>query len=145
MIDNLKLAISQKDIGKAREILKDELLEKNYPNETFKEALDLASNYEIFDAHDNEVLSDNPDEWTLEYFNKLKFDLESNFSKERFVKAYYVSRKIKNLIVEDESESSTDVKKKFKNLLVVLETTAAVVGTVTIGAGIYFLTKKLRK
>ncbi len=144
MIDNLKLAISEKDVEKAREILKEELLEKNYPHEIFRDALELASDYDVFDEHDKENLSENPKEWTPEYLEKLKNGLNSNFSKERFMKAYYVSKKIYNSANEEECTSLITLNKKCKDFLFMIEAGAAVVGAVTIGAGLYLLNKKLK-
>ena len=145
MIDNLKLAISEKDIAKARKILKDELLEKNYPHEIFKDALEFASDYGVFEDHDNEILSDDPKEWTPEYLQQLKNGLNTNFSKERFIKAYYVSRKINNAANEKECTSLIQINKKCINFLRVVEAGAAITGVLAAGAGLYFLRKKLKK
>lgn len=145
MIDNLKLAISEKDIQKAREILKSELLEKNYPHEIFRDALDLASDYNVFAEHDNENFIDDPEKWTKEYLLKLKNDLNSNFSKERFVKAYYVSKKMAGKEEKKDKELLITINKRCKNFLFMIETGAAVIGAVTVGAGIYYLRKKIKK
>lgn len=145
MIDNLKLAISEKDIERAREILKGELLEKNYPHEIFRDALDLASDYNVFDEHDNENLIDDSEKWTDDYLIKLKNDLNSNFSKERFVKAYYVYKNIAGKDKKEDKELLITINKKCKNFLLMMETGAAIIGAVTVGTGIYYLTKKLKK
>lgn len=145
MIDNLKLAISENDIVKARKILKDELLDKNYPHEIFKDALELASDYNIFEEHDNEILSEEPKEWTPEYLQKLKDGLNINFSKERFVKAYYISRKINNSANEKECTSLIKVNKKCRDFLHIVEVGAAITGTLVIGTGLFLLRKKIRK
>ena len=145
MIDNLKLAISEKDIQKAREIVKSELLEKNYPHEIFRDALDLASDYNVFAEHDNENFIDDPEKWTKEYLLKLKNDLNSNFSKERFVKAYYVFKKMAGKEEKKDKELLITINKRCKNFLFMIETGAAVIGAVTVGAGIYYLRKKIKK
>ncbi len=145
MIDNLKLAISEKDIEKAREILKDELLDKNYPHEIFIDALRLATDYNVFEEHDNENLIEDPNKWTKEYLEKLKIDLNTNFSKERFIKAYYVYKKLNNADVKEEFTSLITINKKCKDFLFIIEAGAAIIGTITVGAGIYFLRKKLKK
>ena len=145
MIDNLKLAISEKDIQKAREILKSVFLEKNYPHEIFRDALDLASDYNVFAEHDNENFIDDPEKWTKEYLLKLKNDLNSNFSKERFVKAYYVSKKMAGKEDKKDKELLITINKRCKNFLFMIETGAAVIGAVTVGAGIYYLRKKIKK
>ena len=56
MIDQLKVAISEKDIDKARRVMVSELLTTDYPHEVFRDAIDLADAYGIFEAHDREKL-----------------------------------------------------------------------------------------
>lgn len=145
MIDNLKLAISENDMIKARKILKDELLEKNYPHEIFKDSLELAVDYNVFQEHDKEILSENPEEWTEEYLSKLKDGLDENFSKERFVKAYYISKKLDSDVNENNSNSLSNLKGKGKNFLHLAEGLAAAVGVGTMVYGAFLLNKKIKK
>lgn len=149
MIDTLKLAISENDIIKAREILKNELLEKNYPHEIFKDAVDLALDYNVFVEHDKEELSDDAAKWTYDYLEKLKEGLNSNFSKERFLKAYYVHKKLNNSAIENECTSLITINRKYKDFVFIaksaaIATGAVVIGAATIAAGLYFL-KRDRK
>ena len=83
MIDQLKVAISEKDIDKARRVMISELLTTDYPHEVFRDAIDLADAYGIFETHDKEKLLSDPKDWTESYFQKLKDGLNNNFSKER--------------------------------------------------------------
>ena len=106
MIDDLKLAISEKDLEKARRILKSELLEREYPAELLKDTIDLVSPYDVFEIHNDEKFLPNPKEWTKEYLEKLKEDLDDNFSKERFMRAYYVARTIEKLKDIDNENAS---------------------------------------
>jgi len=95
MLDKLKAAISEKNIRNAREILKNEFVEKSYSEDTLNNAIELAENYNIFDVSDNEKLLKDSSMWDKRYLEKLKAKLDSNFSKERLVNAYYVARKLR--------------------------------------------------
>lgn len=144
MIDNLKLAISENDMMKARKILKDELLERNYPHEIFKDALELAVDYDVFEKHDNEILSEEPEKWTQEYLEELKKGLNNNFSKERFVKAYYVSKKINN--EANSNDKSSDNKKKNGKKIACLAGGIAVVSSIALlVCGAILSNKKIKK
>lgn len=142
MLDELKVAISENDIPKARRIMKTALLETNYPHEVFKDAMDLASAYSVFEEHDNKKLEKNPKEWNETYFEKVKEDLEENFSKERFVHAYYVARKVLDGIDEEKS-CPIKLYDEYKDFFLLAQIGAAVVGATAVGVGI--LLYKLRK
>lgn len=101
MLDDLKVAISEKDVQKARKILTEELISTNYPREVFDEAIELADTYEVFDVKDEECLKSDPKEWDMDYLTTILDNLDENFSKEKFMTAYNVARKI-----EKELESS---------------------------------------
>ena len=88
MLDKLKSAISENNIKNAREILKNEFLEKNYSEETLNTAVELAETYNVFDVSDNEKMVKDVKEWDEHYLNKLKQALNINFSKDRFINAY---------------------------------------------------------
>ena len=70
MIDQLKVAISEKDIDKARRVMISELLTTDYPHEVFRDAIDLADAYGIFETHDKEKLLSDPRGLDRKLFSK---------------------------------------------------------------------------
>lgn len=144
MIDDLKVAISEKDIQKARRIMINELIGSNYPHEVFKDAIELANEYEIFEEHNNEKLITKSKEWTEDYLEALIEDLYDNFSRERFMTTYYVARKLENDTKYHEIEKyySTKFYQKHKDALIIASIGAAVVGAAAVGIGIWLNNKK---
>lgn len=147
MIDKLKVAISENDVEKARRVMKNELLNTDYPHEVFTDAIELASAYGVFESHDNEKLLADPKEWDEKYLEKLNSGLDKNFSKERFIRAYYATRKIeKNKFntIQDES-CSVSVYDEYKSFHVLAQIGAGVIGAVAVGVGIWLYKRKKRK
>ena len=144
MIDNLKIAISENDIEKARRIMINELIGTNYPHEVFKDAMELAGECNIFEEHDNGKLNQNVKGWNKEYLEKLIAGLGKNFSRERFLTAYYVARKIEQEKKDAEIEDKCTLKvyEKYKDKMKYIEIGASVLGALAIGASVYFLTRK---
>jgi len=143
MIDDLKLAISEKDLPKARRILKTELFQREYPPELLKDTIDLVSSYDVFEIHNGEKFLPNPKEWTKEYLEKLKAELEDNFSKERFMRAYYVARTIEKL---EDKDASLCFYKKYNNLSKSAKVgAAAAAGILAVGIGLWIYSKKNQK
>lgn len=147
MIDNLKIAISENDIEKARRIMINELIGTNYPHEVFKDAMELASECNIFEEHDNGKLTQNVKEWDKEYLEKLITGLGKNFSRERFLTAYYVARKLEQEKKDAEIEDKCTLKvyENYKDKMKLLEIGGAIAGALAIGAGIYYLSKRKNK
>lgn len=149
MIDDLKLAISEKNLEKARRILKAELLEREYPPELLKETIDLASSYDVFEVHNEEKFLPIPKEWTKEYLERLKIDLDDNFSKERFMRAYYVARTIEKLGDKGNGTTSISIYKQYKDFFRSAKIGATVVGVtagvVAVGIGIWIYSKNKQK
>jgi hypothetical protein len=144
MIDDLKVAISEKDIQKARRIMINELIGSNYPHEVFKDAIELANEYEIFEEHNKEKLITKSKEWTEDYLEALIEDLYDNFSRERFMTTYYVARKLENDTKYHEIEKyySTKFYLKHKDALIIASIGAAVVGASVVGIGLWLNNKK---
>lgn len=144
MIDDLKVAISEKDIQKARRIMINELIGSNYPHEVFKDAIELANEYEIFEEHNQEKLITKSKDWTDEYLESLIDDLYDNFSRERFMTTYYVARKLENDTKYHEIEKyySTKFYQKHKDALIIASIGAAVVGASVVGIGLWLNNKK---
>lgn len=145
MIDDLKLAISEKDLEKARRILKSELLEREYPPELLKDTIDLVSSYDVFQVHDEEKFLLTTKEWTKEYLEKLKNDLDNNFSKERFMRTYYVARTIEKLAKAEDNTNSICVYKQYKDFFRSAKIGAAVVGIAAVGIGLWLYSKNKQK
>jgi hypothetical protein len=141
MIDDLKLAISEKNLEKARMILKSELLEREYPSELLKDTIDLASSYDVFEVHNDEKFLPHPKEWTKEYLEELKNDLDNNFSKERFMRAYYVARTVEKLGDADNKKTSVCIYKQYKDFFRSAKIGAAVVGVAAVGIGLWLYSK----
>lgn len=147
MIDDLKMAISENNKEKARRIMINELIGTDYPHEVFRDAVDLAKEYEIFEEHDKMKLISNPKAWDEEYLHELIRKLEQNFSKERFLTTYYVARKLeKDAKVNDlEEKCAIRVYDKYKNFFIMAEVSAAVIGVAAIGLGVFLYNKKKNK
>lgn len=141
MIDDLKLAISEKDLEKARRILKTQLLEREYPPELLKDTIDLVSSYDVFEIHNEEKFLPNPKEWTEEYLDKLKADLEGNFSKERFMRTYYVARTIEKLGDSNNKKISICFDKQCKDFFKSAKIEAVVVGVAAVGICLWLYSK----
>lgn len=147
MIDDLKIAVSEQDIPKARRIMINELIGNDYPHEVFKDAIEFANEYDIFEEHNKEKLLAKSKEWNKEYLEALKVELLNNFSKERFMTTYYVARKL------DKDKKYHDLERKYvdkysekcKDSLFLAEVGAAVVGVAAIGIGIWLYNKNKDK
>lgn len=149
MIDNLKTAISENDIAKARRILVNELVCKDYPYEVYRDAMELAEECGVFEEHDNKKLSSDPKDWDRDYLNELVAELQDNFSKDRFLTAYYVARKIdkyekkqKRRYEEDCNIIMTDSERNYLN---VAKVSAVVAGVTALGVGLILLYKFKKK
>lgn len=146
MIDDLKMAISDNNFEKARRILKDELINRNYPKEVFKDALELAVSYGVFEEHDNEKFLLDSKEWTNEYLEELKNGLDNNFSKERFMKAYYVARKLYK--ADDfNNENSYDVRvyDHYNDFFFLAQLGTAVITAAAVGIGVLLYKRHKKK
>lgn len=142
MIDDLKVAISENDSKKAREILVNEILGTNYPYEVFTNSIALAEECNIFEEHNNEELVSDPKFWTNEYLAKLLEGLNENFSKERFLKAYYVTRKLEKEVSNTNGCCCVKGEKDYKDFFKLAKVSAAVVGITAIGIGIWCYNRK---
>ncbi len=149
MIDNLKTAISENDIEKARRILVNELICKDYPYEVYRDAMDLAEECGVFDEHNNMKLSSDPKEWDRDYLNELVDELQDNFSKERFLTAYYVARKIDKYEKKQrrklDEECDVLVTDSERNYLNVAKVSAIVAGVTALGVGLLLVHKFKKK
>ena len=149
MIDNLKTAISENDIEKARRKLVNELICKDYPYEVYRDAMDLAEECGVFDEHNNMKLSSDPKEWDRDYLNELVDELQDNFSKERFLTAYYVARKIDKYEKKQrrklDEECDVLVTDSERNYLNVAKVSAIVAGVTALGVGLLLVHKFKKK
>lgn len=147
MIDDLKVAISEKDTLKARRIMINELIGSNYPHEVFKDAIELATEYNIFEEHNKEKLLSNPKGWDLDYLELLKSKLINNFSEERFMTTYYVARKIEkdNKYKDLEKNYSEKSQEKYKDLILAAQIGAAVAGAAAVGIGVWLYNRNKDK
>lgn len=144
MLEDLKMAISEKDIDKSRKIMTEELIGTDYPHEVFKDAIELAETYDIFEENTDGNLKTEPKEWNMEYLQGLLGELKENFSKDKFMTAYYVARKLeKELDIRENGRCSCIKKscKEHKKLLIAGATGAIVMGIVGISLGVYFSRK----
>lgn len=141
MIEDLKIAISEKQIDKARRIMINELIGVNYPHEVFKDAIDLASECGIFEDHDNGRLISNPKAWNKEYLESLKNKLENNFSRERFLTTYYVARKLDedSKLNVPEEKCPIEVYDEYKDFKKIAKIGAVTLGVTAVGIGILLL------
>ena len=147
MINNLKMAISDNDLERARFIMINELIGSSYPHEVFTDVMNLAVEYNVFEEHNKERLISDPEKWDEEYFLKLKEKLNKNFSKERFMTAYYVSKKLNKDYRNLKREEVLDIKvcDKYKDFLVAAQIGAAVTGVIAIGIGVLLYRNNKKK
>lgn len=146
MIDQLKVAISEKDVEKARRVMISQLLTTDYPIEVFRDAIDLADAYGVFEAHNKEKLLSDPKDWTESYFNKLKEGLSNNFSKERFMKAYYVARRLeKETNICKDEVCPVSVYDEYKDFFLLAQIGAAVIGAAAVGIGVWLYKRNKKK
>lgn len=134
MIDDLKMAISASNLQKARRILKDEFISRNYPREVFKDALDLAESYDVFEEHNNEKFLPDSKDWTNDYLQSLKNALDNNFSKERFMHAYTVARKLDKVNNMDKADDyNVSVYDHYKDFVFRAQVSTAIITVAAIG------------
>lgn len=148
MLDDLKVAISEEDINKARRIMTEELIGTNYPHEVFKEAIDLADTYKLFEEKDDENLKSDPKEWNMDYLTGILDELKDNFSKERFMTAYYVARKLERELEKESTENKCIIKRAYKDhkkVFIGAMIGAAVTGACALGFSVYLLSKNNKK
>ena len=141
MLEDLKMAISEKDIDKSRKIMTEELIGTDYPHEVFKDAIELAETYGIFEENTDDNLKTEPKEWNMEYLQSLLGELTENFSKEKFMTAYYVARKLEKEIDIQENGRCSCIKKtckEHKRLLIASAAGAIAAGIIGISIGVYF-------
>lgn len=84
--------IEANDISGARAVLQNEILWNTSSKEDVNNMIELCDKNEVFDEHDGKMLSYNIAEYDDEQLLNLKSDLTFNFSKERYILAYKVSR-----------------------------------------------------
>lgn len=147
MIDNLKISVSEQDLPKARRIMLNELIGNNYPHELFKDAIEFAIEYNIFEEHNNKKLLAKSKDWNNQYLENLKVELLDNFSKERFMTTYYVARKLEkdNKYHDLEKKYVDKYSEKCKEYLLRAEVGAAIVGVAAIGIGVWLYNRKKDK
>ena len=85
--------------------------------------------------------------WTESYFEKLKDGLNNNFSKERFMKAYYVARKLEKETGTPKKEESCPVSvyDEYKDFFLLAQIGAAVIGAAAVGIGVWLYKRNKKK
>ncbi|MDS0524444.1 hypothetical protein NNC19_02060 [Clostridium sp. SHJSY1] len=146
MIDDIKMAISANNLQKARRILKDEFISRDYPREVFKDALDLAESYDVFEEHDNEKFLPDSKDWTNDYLQDLKDALDDNFSKERFMHAYTVARKLDKMNKANKLDSyNISVYDHYKDFVFRAQVGTAIITIAAVGIGALLYKKHKKK
>lgn len=146
MLDKLKAAISENNVRNARDILKKEFLEKKYSEETLITAVELAENYNIFDNSDNEKMIKDSSLWNERYFENLKEKLNSNFSKDRFINACHVAKKLRKE-KKDNSDMLSNVHlcNEYKDFYSGVKVGACLIGAAAVTAIGVILIKSINK
>lgn len=90
----LKEALEKNDVNEARAILNNEILWNSSKEEVFYEMVNLCEVYNIFDKNDEKIKEKDINEYTESDLIDLNTNLTFNFSKERCLLAYKVSRYI---------------------------------------------------
>lgn len=91
-MEELKAILEENDISGARAILNNEILWNSSKEEKFYNMIELCESYGVFDKHDGEMQEKNIYEYDENNLIDLNTDLTFNFSKERCLLAYKVSR-----------------------------------------------------
>lgn len=93
-MEELKKVLERNDIDEARAILNNEILWNSSSEETFYEMVNLCELYNVFDKNDEKIEEKAIDDYTESDLIDLNTNLTFNFSKERCLLAYKVSRYI---------------------------------------------------
>lgn len=93
-MEELKKVLERNDIDEARAILNNEILWNSSNEETFYEMVNLCEVYNVFDKNDEKIEEKAIDDYTESDLIDLNTNLTFNFSKERCLLAYKVSRYI---------------------------------------------------
>lgn len=93
-MEELKKVLERNDIDEARAILNNEILWNSSSEETFYEMVNLCELYNVFDKNDEKIEEKSIDDYTESDLIDLNTNLTFNFSKERCLLAYKVSRYI---------------------------------------------------
>lgn len=112
--------IEANDISGVRAVLQNEILWNTSSKEDVNNMIELCDKNEVFDEHDGKMLSYNIAEYDDEQLLNLKSDLTFNFSKERYILAYKVSRVLNEKNKSEESNNelprvNTSYKEKEEN------------------------------
>jgi hypothetical protein len=115
--ETLDEAITAKDIPAIKSVLstcfvEDPGFSKGTLDESIKYCLSHGiTENELFDVHDGSIFSDNPTEWTRDYYSSQRVDFRANFSKERLEHLRKVGKK---LFPASQPRSPADVKKNYQ-------------------------------
>ena len=96
------------DISGARAILNNEILWNNSSEEEFYKMVELCEFYSIFDKHDGVIEDKDINEYDENDLLDLNTDLTFNFSKERCLLAYKVSRYLNKKDFKSKENRSND-------------------------------------
>lgn len=147
MLQDIKLAVENNNIKEARKILTNEILGKDCDLNKFQEALDYGSECNLFEVHDDEQFLPDRKDWTLEYVEKLKNDLDNNFSKERLSRLYFISKGIKNITESNEKGINYSGSNDYKDFSYYTKicATAAVISVTALAAGFFIYSRSKKK
>lgn len=104
-MENIIEILKKNDISGARAILNNEILWNSSSEEEFYKMIDLCEEYNVFDENDEKIEDKDITEYTETDLINLNTDLTFNFSKERCLLAYKVSRYINGKKSENNEKS----------------------------------------
>lgn len=141
-MEELKAILEKNDINEARAILNNEILWNNSNEEVFYKMVSLCEAYNVFDEKDEKLEEKDISEYTESDLIDLNTSLTLNFSKERCLLAYKVSKYLNGKKAEKviyTTNESNDLKNKdiIKKI--------SIVGGVALGAAIIFKISKRKK
>ncbi|MBD7916077.1 hypothetical protein H9660_13060 [Clostridium sp. Sa3CUN1] len=93
-MEELKAILEKNDINEARAILNNEILWNTSNEEMFYEMVNICEVYNVFDENDEKIEEKDINEYTESDLIDLNTSLTLNFSKERCILAYKVSRQL---------------------------------------------------
>ncbi|MDD6796262.1 MAG: hypothetical protein PUE01_12775 [Clostridiaceae bacterium] len=147
MLENFKIAVENNNMEEARGILTKMVYNDECTPSEFKEAIDLGSEYNLFEEYNDKKFLLDPRGCDESNLNNLKDILEENFSKEVLSRIYYINKYMKSITETNEESLNCGSNESYKDFSFYTKLCAAasVVTAGAIIAGVWALSRKRKK